>query len=88
MPCYHSGKRRQISIEDRGRGFPEEIKKKLYRVEKYGGVGLENVYRRMKSIYGEERGLEIESSLKGTKIILRIPRQWRGKNILCEEGLL
>ncbi|RKJ46721.1 sensor histidine kinase [bacterium 1XD42-8] len=78
----------EISIEDRGRGFPEEIKKKLYRGEKYGGVGLENVYRRMKSIYGEERGLEIESSLKGTKIILRIPRQWRGKNILCEEGLL
>lgn len=78
----------EISIEDRGRGFPEEIKKKLYAGEKYGGVGLENVYRRMKSIYGEERGLEIESSLKGTKIILRIPCQWRAKNILCEEGLL
>ena len=38
------------------------------------GVGLSNVNERLKSLYGEEYGLRIESEIdKGTKVYVRIP---------------
>ena len=33
-------------------------------------IGLQNVHKRMKSVYGEERGLQIQSTPKGSTVKL------------------
>ena len=51
--------------------MPEEVLKKLKSGESIGNsVGLSNVHKRMKSIYGEENGLHITSSKEGTCVKL------------------
>lgn len=37
------------------------------------GMGLKNVHKRLKSIYGEENGLRIETSQAGSRVWFRIP---------------
>lgn len=63
----------KISVSDKGPGIPETVIKHLYEGEHYGGVGLENVHKRLKSIYGQEHGLYIESSDSGSDIFFTIP---------------
>ena len=63
----------RISVSDKGPGIPETIIKHLYEGEHYGGVGLENVHKRLKSIYGQEHGLHIERSDSGSDIFFTIP---------------
>jgi two-component system sensor histidine kinase LytS len=63
----------KISVSDRGPGIPETIIHQLYHGEYYGGVGLENVHKRLKSIYGQEHGLHIQSSGCGSDIFFTIP---------------
>ncbi|MBE5983360.1 MAG: sensor histidine kinase, partial [Paenibacillaceae bacterium] len=63
----------KISVSDKGPGIPETGIKHLYEGEHYGGVGLENVHKRLKSIYGQEHGLHIESSDSGSHIFFTIP---------------
>lgn len=63
----------KISVSDKGPGIPETVIKHLYQGEHYGGVGLENVHKRLKSIYGQEHGLHIESSDSGSDIFFTIP---------------
>jgi len=63
----------RISVSDKGPGIPETIIKHLYEGEPYGGVGLENVHKRLKSIYGQEHGLHIERSDSGSDIFFTIP---------------
>lgn len=56
-----------VRICDEGQGIPEEILDKLAKDEPIGtSIGLSNVHRRMRSLYGEENGLHIKSSQQGT----------------------
>lgn len=60
-----------VSVCDEGKGFPEEVLQKLKDGEAIGrSVGLGNVHRRMQSIYGEEEGLKITSTDKGSCVEL------------------
>lgn len=68
-----------IEIEDNGEGIDEErlaeIKKCLDANDnETQHIGLHNVHRRIKLMYGDSYGLEIYSSkLKGTKIVITLP---------------
>jgi LytS/YehU family sensor histidine kinase len=58
-----------VRISDKGRGFPEEVLKKLEKDEPIGNsIGLSNVHKRLKSIYGEEHGLKITSTPQGSTV--------------------
>lgn len=58
--CY------RVQIQDKGPGFDREVLEKLYAGEDIGkSIGLSNVHKRMKSIYGEENGLQIENMEDG-----------------------
>lgn len=65
-----------VYICDRGSGFREEVLEKLEKDEPIGkSIGLSNVHKRMKSIYGEEGGLKIKSSAEGSTVELRFLKQ-------------
>lgn len=60
-----------VYIRDEGKGISDEVLKKLKSGQAIGNsVGLSNVHKRMKSIYGEENGLRITSSEEGTCVEL------------------
>ena len=42
--------------------------------EAFTSIGLKNVHRRLKSIYGEDNGLKIETSAAGSRVWFRVPR--------------
>uniref|UniRef100_UPI003260F0FE sensor histidine kinase n=1 Tax=Clostridium sp. NkU-1 TaxID=1095009 RepID=UPI003260F0FE len=63
----------EIAVSDHGTGFPGEVLARLYAGEHYGGVGLENVHKRLMSIYGQDNGLHIQSSGNGSKVYFLIP---------------
>jgi two-component system sensor histidine kinase LytS len=62
----------EISVADRGQGIPREVVLGLY-TGQGKGVGLSNVHKRLKSIYGEDNGLKIETSEAGSRVWFRIP---------------
>lgn len=65
-----------VRICDAGKGFPAEILEKLKNGEPTGkSIGLTNVHRRMKSIYGEDNGLVIVSSEKGSTVELHFLKE-------------
>lgn len=63
----------EISVRDNGYGIPKETVEQLMRGEERSGVGLKNVHERLKSIYGQDHGLRIESCAEGTNIVVCIP---------------
>ena len=63
----------EISVTDHGSGFPQEVIDQLYAGLPMKGIGLENVHKRLKSIYGEPYGLSIESSPEGSRVSFLIP---------------
>jgi len=76
--CYEENGFLKLSVKDNGYGITEskinEIKKSFDDPEVYNGVGLKNVYQRLKIYYGNRADLEIHSDLDvGTTIILLIP---------------
>lgn len=74
-----------IEIYDNGIGVEKEYLKYINNVEKgvgiYGGLGVENVQKRLVLIYGMQYGLKMESE-KGryTKVIITLPY-----NVECNE---
>ena len=62
----------EIAVADRGQGIPRELVLGLY-TGQGKGVGLSNVHKRLKSIYGEDNGLKIETSEAGSRVWFRIP---------------
>ena len=50
-----------ITVSDDGAGFDQSIRKEPSSMTKLGGVGLENVNRRIELLYGTPYGLEIHS---------------------------
>ncbi|WP_243009136.1 LytS/YhcK type 5TM receptor domain-containing protein [Clostridium sp. AM58-1XD] len=66
----------QVCISDHGKGFPKEVLEKLDQEEQTGrSVGLMNVHKRMKSIYGEDHGLKIVNSDQGSCVELRFDKK-------------
>ncbi|MDD3571167.1 MAG: LytS/YhcK type 5TM receptor domain-containing protein [Lachnospiraceae bacterium] len=62
-----------ITVSDNGPGISSSIISSLYDGKALNGVGLENVHKRLISIYGENNGLKILSGSEGTKIVVEIP---------------
>lgn len=73
-----------ICIKDNGCGMEEnvllEVRKKMQEKDISGhGIGLGNIYRRIRMMYGDEGKMEIFStSQKGTKVQLEIPQREEG----------
>ena len=61
-----------IAVTDHGPGIPAEVLKSLITGEGKG-VGLINVHQRLKSIYGEAGGLQIEASAGGSCVSFCVP---------------
>lgn len=66
-----------IDVKDNGPGIDYRIIQSLHGGEKveHTGIGLMNVQQRLKSIYGEQYGLQIVSSETGTDVRMNIPNQ-------------
>mgnify|MGYP000126748658 FL=1 len=76
-------------VEDDGVGIPSERIEQVLQPG-YGtglGMGLSNVNERLRSIYGSEYGLRIESREgQGTRVLVRVPRRGREMRSEREEG--
>lgn len=68
------GKDTCITIQDNGKGIPEQIVRSLYEgtIDEHS-VGLSNVHKRLKSIYGESYGLYIPPNESSGMVVMRIP---------------
>lgn len=70
-----------IVVEDNGVGMTKEKIGALYQEDegqedKSKSIGILNIHRRMKLLYGEAYGVKLESEPdKGTRVYLRIPRK-------------
>ena len=74
-----------LRIKDNGYGISEEKLQSIYKGfhddSIHQGVGLKNVYQRIKIYYGEEADLKIESlEDEGTTISIYIPKKKALKN--------
>jgi sensor histidine kinase YesM len=64
----------QVAVEDDGKGIPQDRLSVLLRPETGRGIGLWNIDRRLKEIYG--KGLSIESAPdKGTRVAYTVPSE-------------
>jgi two-component system LytT family sensor kinase len=65
-----------ISVEDDGVGEdPERVRRALAGDESLDGVGLGNVDERLRTAYGDDHGLVVETAPgAGTKVTLRVPK--------------
>ncbi|MBO1722197.1 LytS/YhcK type 5TM receptor domain-containing protein [Extibacter sp. GGCC_0201] len=68
----------RIVVEDNGKGMPGEVMGALAEDKMpHEKVGLANVHKRLKSIYGAAGGLHIQSSVEGTAVSFLIPKGGR-----------
>ncbi len=65
----------EISVNDHGPGFPPDVLTQLFSGDGSRGVGLENVHKRLKSIYGGDSGLHVESSPAGSRVYFSVPEK-------------
>jgi two-component system LytT family sensor kinase len=65
-----------ITIEDDGVGEdPEKVRRALAGDESLDSIGLNNVDERLRSAYGDEYGLVVETAIgAGTKVTVRVPK--------------
>ena len=77
----------EILINDDGKGIEPELLKKLQeslevRHNYSGHIGIHNVHRRLRLIYGENYGLTVESQEgRGTTVRLLVPEFWEDNNV-------
>lgn len=65
----------EIIIEDNGQGIPQKVLDALKDGEnKEFSIGLFNVDKRLKYLYGKEHGLKITTGEEGTRVTLRVPK--------------
>ena len=65
----------EISIEDNGQGIPEKVLEALREEEtKEFSIGLFNVEKRLRYLYGKDRGLKIQTGEEGTKVTITLPK--------------
>ncbi len=77
----------QFCVEDNGCGMTEERKKEILdmleqeeKEENVKGIGLLNIYKRLRLFYGMDADFSIESSQgKGTKVLIAVPEQIQGE---------
>lgn len=67
-----------VDVSDNGTGIPQRIIDRIYSEEPVletegNGIGLKNVYRRMKEIFGKKAGLQIMSGDGGTTVRMIFP---------------
>ena len=65
----------EISVSDHGPGIPPAVLENLQSGTGNEGVGLENVHRRLKSIYGEENGLQAVNTPEGACVYFTVPAE-------------
>jgi two-component system LytT family sensor kinase len=65
-----------VTVEDNGIGAdPAHVRRALSGTTSEEGIGLHNVDERLRTVFGEGRGLTIETALgAGTKVTMRIPK--------------
>lgn len=87
---YHRNDKIIFSIEDNGKGIPEETLEELNRrindfgqsQGERGGIGLRNVNERIQLHYGDAYGLKLSSEPgKGTAVILEFPDREAMNNV-------
>ena len=70
-----------IAVEDDGHGIgPEQLERIRQGLERRidwmkSSIGLANVHQRIRTIYGQDYGLSIDSGPDGTVVLLRLPAQ-------------
>lgn len=65
----------EISVSDHGPGIPPAVLENLQSGAGNEEVGLENVHRRLKSIYGEENGLQAVNTPEGACVYFTVPAE-------------
>lgn len=74
-----AGSEAHICVEDDGIGMEPSHVQAILGDEYKGGIGLSNVDRRMRQIYGQDYGLVVETAPgAGTRIRLRVPKHRPG----------
>ena len=64
-----------ISVVDDGVGMSEEVLRKIHHYDEECGIGLANVYKRLKTLYGNSAKLTVNSKIgEGTRVDVVIPR--------------
>ncbi len=63
-----AGDKIKVAVCDSGPGVPKEILEALYYGKQMDRVGLQNVHKRLQSVYGSENGLRIQSTPEGSQI--------------------
>ena len=73
ITCYIKNNTRFFLIEDNGKGIEAERLPEIMDTEK-GSIGISNILKRIKIIYGDGFGIQIESRPAcGTKVTIRLP---------------
>jgi two-component system LytT family sensor kinase len=72
-----------VTVEDDGIGAdPGSVRRALSGMSSEEGIGLHNVDERLRAVFGEQRGLTIETALgAGTKVTLRVPKSHAGGGV-------
>ncbi|MDD3370032.1 MAG: LytS/YhcK type 5TM receptor domain-containing protein [Lachnospiraceae bacterium] len=65
----------RIAVSDNGPGIPREVLQGFYDASTTGKFGMLNVDARLRSIYGDQFALHVDTDENGTTIIMRIPKQ-------------
>lgn len=69
------GKQLAVTISDQGQGFPQSALDEFQNAQTPGQhLGLFNVDRRLKYLYGPNHGLQLKSSLAGAAVTARFPK--------------
>ena len=82
-----------ITVEDNGVGMSEERIRELFEEspdqgDKRDSIGILNIHKRMRLLFGEQYGVKIESTPgKGTRVILTVPRKKQGGNYFEEQKI-
>ena len=82
-----------ITVEDNGVGMSEERIRELFEEspdqgDKRDSIGILNIHKRMRLLFGEQYGVKIESTPgKGTRVILTVPRKKKGGNYFEEQKI-
>jgi two-component system sensor histidine kinase YesM len=71
---WQENERLFFTVRDNGQGMSPERIAKIMAGDEGGSVGMSNVHRRLKLMYGEQYGIEVQSTLgMGTTIMICLP---------------